>query len=118
MIASFLTRNDAARNSGRFTHRPILARPPAAPQASRLPPQSITTTEEPTNQAPQQARQRENVKHLPERLSSSYRNRVSKLSSSYRNPMVKHEPELHRGASLLIVTHVVPERQRSDAVPD
>jgi hypothetical protein len=41
-------------------------------------------------------RQRESVKHLPELLSSSYRNRVLKLSSSYRNPMVKHEPELHR----------------------
>jgi len=55
----------------------------------------MTATEEPTNQAPQQARQRKSVKHLPERLSSSYRNRVLKLSSSYRNPMVKHEPELH-----------------------
>jgi hypothetical protein len=41
-------------------------------------------------------RQRESVKHLPELLSSSYRNRVLKLSTSYRNPMVKHEPELHR----------------------
>jgi hypothetical protein len=40
-------------------------------------------------------RQRESVKHLPELLSSSYRNRVLKLSTSYRNPMVKHEPELH-----------------------
>jgi putative transposase len=48
------------------------------------------------NQTSQQARQPESVKHLPERLSSSYRNRVLKLSTSYRNPMVKHEPELHR----------------------
>ena len=55
----------------------------------------MTTTEEPTEQAPQQARQGESVKHLPERLSRRYRNRVLKLSSSYRNPMVKHEPELH-----------------------
>jgi hypothetical protein len=55
----------------------------------------MTTTEEPINQASQQVRQRESVKHLPELLSSSYRNRVLKLSTSYRNPMVKHEPELH-----------------------
>ena len=57
-------------------------------------PQSMTTTEEPTNQIAT-AQHSESVKHLPERLSTSYRNRVSKLSSSYRNPMVKHEPELH-----------------------
>jgi hypothetical protein len=52
----------------------------------------MTTTEESINQASQQARQRESVKHLPERLSRRNRNRVPKLSSSYRNPMVKHEP--------------------------
>jgi hypothetical protein len=55
----------------------------------------MTTTEEPINQASQQARQRESVKHLPELLSRRNRNRVLKLSSRYRNPMVKHEPELH-----------------------
>jgi hypothetical protein len=55
----------------------------------------MTTTEEPINQASQQARHGESVKHLPERLSRRNRNRVPKLSSSYRNPMVKHEPELH-----------------------
>jgi hypothetical protein len=55
----------------------------------------MTTTEEPINQASQQAQQRESVKHLPERLSRRYRNCVLNLSSSYRNPMVKHEPELH-----------------------
>ncbi len=55
----------------------------------------MTTTEEPINQASQQARHSESVKHLPERLSRRNRNRVPKLSSSYRNPMVKHEPELH-----------------------
>src|SRR4029450_1577638 len=59
-------------------------------------PQSITTTEEPTDQAPQQPCQRESVKHLPEPLSRSNRNCVPKPSSSYRNLMVKHEPELHR----------------------
>jgi hypothetical protein len=57
----------------------------------------MTTTEEPINQASQQAQQRESVKHLPERLSRRYRNCVLNLSSSYRNPMVKHEPELHTG---------------------
>ena len=55
----------------------------------------MTTTKEPINQASQQPRHSESVKHLPERLSRRNRNRVPKLSSSYRNPMVKHEPELH-----------------------
>ena len=55
----------------------------------------MTTTEEPTNQASQQPRQGETVKHLPERLSPKNRNRVLKLSNSNRNPMVKHEPEPH-----------------------
>jgi hypothetical protein len=59
----------------------------------------MTTTEEPINQASQQAQQRESVKHLPERLSRRYRNCVLNLSSSYRNPMVKHEPELHTSSA-------------------
>ena len=62
--------------------------------SSRLP-QSMTTTEEPTIQAPQQPRHGESVKHLPERLSRRNRKHVSKLSSIYRNPMVKQEPEPH-----------------------
>jgi hypothetical protein len=60
----------------------------------------MTTTEEPINQTSQQARQPESVKHQPELLSNSYRNRVLKVSSSYRNPLVKHEPELHRASAL------------------
>ncbi|WP_208023733.1 hypothetical protein, partial [Mycobacterium marinum] len=35
------------------------------------------------------------VKHLPELLSHTYRNRVPKPSNSNRNPSVKHEPESH-----------------------
>jgi hypothetical protein len=68
----------------------------------------MTTTEEPINQASQQARHGESVKHLPERLSRRNRNRVPKLSSSYRNPMVKHEPELHRPQRFLVCTQRVP----------
>ena len=59
----------------------------------RLLPQSITITEEPIIQASQQPQARRSVKHLPERLSRRYRNRVPKLSSSYRNTMVKHDPD-------------------------
>src|SRR4029450_9794111 len=88
------------RPRGAVTHPPPRPQPllahPQLHKHHRLLPQSMTTTEEPTNQASQQTRHRESVKHLPELLSSSYRNRVLKLSSSYRNPMVKHEPELHK----------------------
>jgi YCII-related domain len=79
----------------------------------RLLPQSMTTMEEPIHQAAQQARQRESVKHLPERLSSRNRKRVPNLSSSYRNPMVKHEPELHMGSGASSATKLLPRMIRS-----
>jgi len=76
--------------------RPQLLLSPAPLKHHPLLLQSITTTEEPTNQAAQQPEaRRKSVKHLPERLSRRNRNRVPKLSSWSRNPMVKHEPELH-----------------------
>jgi hypothetical protein len=74
--------------------QPLLCHPQLLKHHRPLP-QSMTTTEEPTNQASQQPLAGQSVKHLPERLSRRNRNRVPKLSTSYRNPMVKHEPELH-----------------------
>jgi hypothetical protein len=73
----------------------------------------MTTTEEPINQASQQAQQRESVKHLPERLSRRYRNCVLNLSSSYRNPMVKHEPELHIAALPGVVAQLIAQQAAS-----
>jgi hypothetical protein len=65
----------------------------------------------------QQARQRESVKHLPELLSSSYRNRVLKLSSSYRNPMVKHEPELHTEWAVTFAARLLPRMIKTLSPP-
>uniref|UniRef100_UPI001CA49814 hypothetical protein n=1 Tax=Mycobacterium marinum TaxID=1781 RepID=UPI001CA49814 len=43
------------------------------------------------------------VKHLPELLSHTYRNRVPKPSNSNRNPSVKHEPESHTPVLHLLI---------------
>uniref|UniRef100_UPI001CA49926 hypothetical protein n=1 Tax=Mycobacterium marinum TaxID=1781 RepID=UPI001CA49926 len=48
------------------------------------------------------------VKHLPELLSHTYRNRVPKPSNSNRNPNVKHEPESHNSLASLMFPKVFP----------
>ena len=48
------------------------------------------------------------VRHLPERLSPTYRNRVRNLSTRNRNQGVKHEPEFHTASWAPKATKMAP----------